>query len=89
MNLGEWIFIAMAALTIGITVWGIASGSLRTPTKAQARRGGGNALLVVEEFVTPRIEHVITARQERTKEDAEAGEPPFGPIRFSPRADES
>lgn len=50
----------------------------KTGSGERIRRGGANALLVLEEFVAPRVEHVIEARQQRRVED-DQGSPGDGP----------
>ncbi len=82
MNAGEWVVVGLGAVVLGVAARGFWGGGLTRPSKDQVRRGGSNALLAMEEFVAPRIEHVITARQERNEDDTEAGDGPPPPLRF-------
>jgi hypothetical protein len=67
--------LVIVLIVVGVRAWGrLERRGLEGPRREErARRSGGNALLVLEEFIAPRVEHVIEARRERLEEDDQAG----------------
>lgn len=76
--------VVIVLIILGVLVWGRLERRepARQRLEDRARRSGGNALLVLEEFIAPRVEHVIEARQERLEED-DQGDPGDIPIEVS------
>jgi len=70
--------IAMVMILIGGMLGGLVAwrASVRrsalAPSGETIRRSAGNALFLLEEFVNPRVEHVVTARQDRVEDDEDS-----------------
>ncbi len=61
-----WVFAGGVAVAVAASLLLSRRTHGREPVGTKIRRGGGNALLTMEEFVAPRVEHVIQARQQAT-----------------------
>src|SRR5207302_1411929 len=78
MTIGPW-FLGCAVLAIVLVLRAVSARGKSGPkvTREKVRRAGGHAMLVLQEFVEPRVEHVHHVAEERKdEEDHGAGDDP-------------